>query len=143
MNRLKNCLSFALYGSELEQTIVNFGAGIRWFNINTQDEARTGIGRILKESRPQKDATIREDKHTLPQLNKKSVHYLKADKGNNVVIKDKEDYDSVLRDKLSNGNLFKLRNDPLADSNRLRTHSVSNTRFQEYHKIKDSILAMG
>ncbi|XP_058446374.1 uncharacterized protein LOC131427320 [Malaya genurostris] len=55
------------------------------------------------------------DKEIVKQLREKPVFYVKADKGNKVVIMDKEDYDNLIIKKINDGPYRKQRADPLPD----------------------------
>lgn len=57
----------------------------------------------------------RLERNIIKDLREKPVYYVKADKGNALVILDQEDYDQRMNDKINEGPYRKLKKDPLPD----------------------------
>lgn len=77
--------------------------------------ARTEIANVIREGLiiPQNNTN---EARVTKELIEKPVYYLRADKGNSVVIMDRETYDSQVTEKLSNKKMFKQqRDDPLPE----------------------------
>ena len=103
----------------INNIIIDLETGIRdKYNKNPPppsviNGARAQISSALREeaSRPRDNSS--NDPRIVKELKEKPVFYLKADKGNKVVIMDQDDYDGQLKDKLDNGPYLARRTNPL------------------------------
>lgn len=81
-----------------------------------KEEIRQELSKpIAYQTKIQKSANRRKS-NIVRELQKKPVYYLKADKGNAIVIMDKQHYDNLVMEKLTGGNYLELRNDSLLGS---------------------------
>ncbi|XP_037922913.1 uncharacterized protein LOC119659073 [Hermetia illucens] len=100
----------------VEHTVVDVEGTIKFMGNEAKDEIRHEMSKAMAhQNRIRKSANQREIK-IVRELKKKPVYYLKADKGNMIVIMDKHHYDNLVMEKLTGGNYFELRNDPLPGS---------------------------
>ncbi len=56
---------------------------------------------------------MKENQNTIKSLQQKNVYYIKADKGNAVVIMDKTDYDERMLEHITSGNYISVPRNPL------------------------------
>lgn len=116
MEVLNKGLNFAIKGNmPVDDIVVDLETGIRNLTQGEKDNIRTGITSELKRHQSAK-YNFTQEQRIIKQLKEKPVYYLKADKGNKVVIIDKSEYDKVTYEKLASGNYIELRKDPLPDS---------------------------
>lgn len=97
---------------DMEQIIIDVETAIQTLPVSSQNTARTITSSIIKEGQQQCSSNNKEIR-IVKELKEKPVYYVKADKGNAVVIMDKEDYDHQMETKINNGPYRKLRVDPL------------------------------
>lgn len=99
----------------VEQIIVDVETAISHsIPIQLQESARNVTEEILETNFSQPKKQVNKDEiKALKELRDKPVYYTKADKGNAVVILDKEDYDNQMNDKITTGPYRQLRVDPL------------------------------
>lgn len=119
MELLNKGLNYAVTPKSVnkEDIIVDVEAAIRHFDEGNKENIRKEVCNILNEGNIKKPSMKNQKENKiLYDLNKKPVYYMKADKGNTIVIMDKEDYNQKMLDKLNNGNFRKIRNNPLKDS---------------------------
>ena len=100
----------------LEQVIIDVETGINKNNLPSQhaNEARSLTAGIIKQSFLNNKKEKRETE-IVKELREKPVFYIKADKGNKIVIMDKDDYDELMMQKIINGPYRQLRVNPLPD----------------------------
>ncbi|XP_037909868.1 uncharacterized protein LOC119650801 [Hermetia illucens] len=112
---LNNGLNFAIDTKpQIEDVVIDVEGAIRHLDSESKEIVRKEVGDILNK-RTRSGKTYRYDP-IVKKLREKDVFYTKADKGNAVVIIDKNECNSALEEKLKNGNFFKLRNNPLPES---------------------------
>ncbi|XP_037919601.1 uncharacterized protein LOC119656955 [Hermetia illucens] len=136
---LNNGLGYAVSATtRLDETIVNIEAGIKWLSNEAKEEIRSGISKISLNTEKKKLNEHQDDLKMVRQLRDKPVYYLKADKGNNVVIMAKTDYDDAVSLKLRNGNFFELRKDPMPESIKRvdRALKEASTLFKDITKLR-------
>ena len=113
-NLLNMGLNFAISPQpDLEQVIVDVETAINNCDLPPSEKvvARNDISEVLKSSLP--TCQNKEDVEVIRELKNKGVYFIEADKGNSVVVMDKEDYDSQMMEKINNGPYRKQRVDPL------------------------------
>lgn len=115
---LNKGLNFAIRtpNHPVEEVIADIEAAIK-FNREEEKtliraEAEKTIKAIKDHASPSNSKTLR----IIKELNSKPVYYLKADKGNKIVIMDKDSYDNQVLEKLQNGAYRELRMNPLPES---------------------------
>lgn len=99
----------------MEQAIIDMETVItNNIPVQVQDTVRNITSEVLQNGKGHSlSKTEKEEIRILKDLKAKPVFYTKADKGNAVVILDKEDYDNRMLEKITNGPYRKLRVDPL------------------------------
>lgn len=123
MKLLNKGLNHAIHNEpNIEKLVTELEAGICSYSNTTpmsteqKEEARATASRIIEEmgSSRTRNGNTRERK-IIKELKEKPVYYVKADKGNTLVILDQEDYDQRMSNKINEGPYKELRNDPLPD----------------------------
>jgi hypothetical protein len=95
MNFLNKGLKFSLphVGSEVEQLVAGIEASIIRLNEPTKNHVREACPQVIsKNLRKTSHSQSENHNKVIKSLRRKDCFYLKADKGNKVVILDKEDY---------------------------------------------------
>lgn len=99
---------------DIEQTIIDVETAItHTIPIEFQESARNDTEESLKGNKFQLRGQNSDEVKVLSELRDKSVYYVKADKGNAVVILDKDDYDNQMNEKITTGPYRHFRVDPL------------------------------
>lgn len=100
---------------DVEQAIIDIETAItHTLPIQVHDTVRNIASEVITNGKGHSlSKTEKEEVKILKELREKSVYYTKADKGNAVVILDKEDYDNRMSEKINNGPYRQLRVDPL------------------------------
>lgn len=121
MDLLNKGLNYAINSREnVQQVILDVEAGINAYSpslpITTEqkESIRSKVANVIRENKVQ--ITGRKntsEQKIITELRRKPVFYVKADKGNALVILDKDDYDDRMRAKIANGPYRRLRADPL------------------------------
>lgn len=114
---LNRGLNFAIKRPEvmLQEVIADVEAGVR-FNAEAEKRAiREQMGMIIKRCHSTADTRRTKECQLVKELNAKPAYYIKADKGNNIVIMDMDDYDNLVTNKIKEGNYRELRTNPLPD----------------------------
>ncbi|XP_065092087.1 uncharacterized protein LOC135712918 [Ochlerotatus camptorhynchus] len=97
---------------DLEQIIIDVETSItKTLPTSSQNTVRR-TSNIIKGGQEQSRSNEKEIR-TVKELKSKAVYYVKADKGNAIVIMDKNDYDNLMKTKINNGPYRQLRVDPL------------------------------
>lgn len=114
MTHLNKGLGYAVTTKpDVEQIIIDVETAItQTLPASSQNTARTITSHIIKDGQEQSRSNDKEIR-IIKELKTKPVYYVKADKGNAVVIMDKEDYDNQMTTKINNGPYRQLRVDPL------------------------------
>jgi hypothetical protein len=114
---LNNGLNYALHKiPNTEQIIIDTDTAVN--NSQLPTEQKNTAKTIIQDTITQGIRKQRQnytDTRIVKELKEKPVFYVKADKGNNIVILDKKDYDNIMTKKLTEGPYRKLRKDPLPD----------------------------
>lgn len=100
----------------IEEIIADVEAAIKFSKEDEKAYIRRETTKIIETA---KNTTKRRNKgeiQIINELKKKPVYYLKADKGNRIVIMDKEEYDRQVVNKIQHGKYKELRVNPLPDS---------------------------
>ncbi|XP_065079122.1 uncharacterized protein LOC135702061 [Ochlerotatus camptorhynchus] len=88
---------------DVEQIIIDLETAItKTLPTTSQNTVRTITSNIIKDGQEQSRANEKEIR-IVKELKSKAVYYVKADKGNAVVIMDKDDYDNQMTTKINNG----------------------------------------
>jgi hypothetical protein len=98
MNLLNKGLNYAIhpYNIQKEEIVIDVEASARFLPIEKKEEIRRAT--ITEGTNP----IFKDEEKILKSLSEKPVYYLKADKGNSIVIMDKTDYDNKFFEILSN-----------------------------------------
>lgn len=115
---LNNGLNYAIEKPEApkEEIVIDIEAAIKFAKETEKNEARKGAGRILEAVRDAKRRRAVEEARMIRELKNKDVFYIKADKGNALVIMDKEEYNKRVEEKLKNGSFEELKGNPMPES---------------------------
>lgn len=97
---------------DIKQTIVDIESSIKYKPDSVKTKIRNEVKPIIKKiknMRPKQTGAFK----TIKSLREKDVFYLKADKGNKLVIMDKKDYESKIEELINESNCINLKKDPL------------------------------
>ncbi|XP_053699027.1 uncharacterized protein LOC128745997 [Sabethes cyaneus] len=99
----------------IEHTIIDMETAVSICDLQPSqiNHARTTVAEVIKENHHQKKRN--PEVRIVKELKEKPVYYVKADKGNKVVIMNKEDYDHQMLEKINNGPYRQQRMDPLPE----------------------------
>lgn len=118
---LNNGLNYAIdrHNIPKEDIIMDIEAAIKFIPEAEKAETRKQTTKLLKSIEMKKG--MKKGKKTkelkiIKELKSKPVFYIKADKGNSVVIMNKEEYDENVKKKLAEGNFQELRKNPMPES---------------------------
>lgn len=99
-----------------EEIAADVEAAIKFNPLAEQAFVRAQTAEAIQVTSNPTNARSRTHFKQVKELNKKPVYFLKADKGNKIVIMDRDDYDKQVFDKLRNGPYKELKMNPLPDS---------------------------
>lgn len=90
------------FESDKEQVVVDIESSLNKKSDYTKTAVRNEVKSVIREmmisKSKKKSKKCVEEYRTIVNLRKKDVYYLKADKGNSLVIMDKSDYKQRMRD---------------------------------------------
>lgn len=98
-----------------EDIIVDIEAAIKFIPQNKKEDIRKCVAESMEKEHKKGNQATKQELRIIKELKQKPVHYMKADKGNAVVIMDKEEYENRVMEKLGNGGFRELKTDPLPD----------------------------
>ena len=99
--------------SAIEDIIQGTEPTLRCLDKSTGDEIRLQIHQALRNHKSAKPNISRQDRSAIKSLRQdKSIHILRADKGNATVVMDKTEYDRKVADILNTDCYQELRKDP-------------------------------
>ncbi|XP_037930276.1 uncharacterized protein LOC119665014, partial [Teleopsis dalmanni] len=138
---LNNGLKHAINENpNIEQLIVDIESAIRTstkeFPLSLEDQsAIRNLTASVIESTNTQPKRINKDQKVLKELKRKPVYYIKADKGNALVIMDKDEYDQRVQEKIDNGPYREFRINPLPEMvNRTNKLVEKCSKFLEFDK---------
>lgn len=128
LTHLNKGLGYAVTSKpDVEQIIVDMETAITQnVNIKDQNTARNIVADAIKTG--QRSKVNSDETRIVTELKKKPVYYMKADKGNAVVIMDKKDYDEQMEKKINEGPYRHLRVDPLPGLIRLTDKTLKDCK---------------
>ena len=103
----------------IEQIIIDIESGINQYSSELpltqadKTEIREMTSKLIEANNNIRNNKNHRDERILKELREKPVYYVKADKGNTLVILDKQEYDEKMQEKIDNGPYICFRNDPL------------------------------
>jgi hypothetical protein len=129
MGLLNKGLNYVITPSSVqkEDIIIDVESSAKYLPQEQKEDLRRTTKKAIVEIEDNRSSF--KEEYIVKQLQRKPVYYLKADKGNSVVIMDKNEYDQKVMEKLTNENYHELRKDPLTDS---ITSGKSVERMQIY-----------
>ncbi|XP_055388054.1 uncharacterized protein LOC129616456 [Condylostylus longicornis] len=136
MNLLNKGLKYAITPkrTDKEDNIADVETAIRGADHGAKENIRKEVYKILRGSNNSNlDNKTRSEHATVKSLNEKPVYYIKADKGNTIVIMNKDDYDEKIIDKLNNGNFRKTRINPLKESAMKVRKALKECKFLDFN----------
>lgn len=118
MDMLNRGLNYAIRmpNPPVEEIIADVEAAIKFNKEEEKAYIRGVTTKIIEEAKNASLERNKSDIRIIKELRKKPVYYLKADKGNRIVIMDRDDYDRQVVNKIKNGAYKELRMNPLPDS---------------------------
>lgn len=90
----------------LVDIISDIEAGIKYnVPVDRQQKLRRDVERVIQESLDGQSTSKKPERvqQTIKSLKEKDVFFMKADKGNNIVILDKSDYENRMQDMINDG----------------------------------------
>ena len=120
-------LNFALVpqSSPVEDIIQRTEPTLRHLDKSTADEIRLQVHQALRKHKPAKPNISRQEQSAIKSLRQdKTIHVLRADKGNATVIMDKSEYDRKVADILHSDCYRELRKDPTPSVERKLQHKL-------------------
>lgn len=118
MDLLNKGLNYAINVKQIpkEEIIMDIEAAIKFAPEAAKKEVREHAERVIKTKKNYKGRKATEETRIVKELKNKPVYYMKADKGNTMVIMDKEEYDERVKEKLRNGKFREIKTNPLPES---------------------------
>lgn len=119
LNLLNYGLKFAIkpIKDPVVDVVVDIETILKYKSENVKHHIRSGTKHVLKEYKQQnidvKSCKLDNIHTTIECLKKKQVYYLKADKGNSIIIMDKSDYDVKMLELITSGDYITVRRSPL------------------------------
>lgn len=99
MQILNKGLKFGIcnFVSDHNELLVNLESGIKWLECDTKNAIRAEVGNVVMKAKktgidPTQKAINRKQNSIIRGLREKDVFYVKADKGNALVVLNKDDY---------------------------------------------------
>ena len=120
-------MNFALVpqSSPVEEIIQRTEPTLRHLDKSTADEVRLQVHQVLRKHEPAKPNITGQERSAIKALRQdKSIHILRADKGNATVVMDKTEYDHKVADILNSNCYRKLRRDPTPSIERQLQHKL-------------------
>lgn len=106
----------------IQSSVVNIESAIRFESNEKKNEVRTNLRKVFKEIRFNNKPTLnREQKEvskTIGSLREKDCVYVKADKGNKIVILSREDYEDRMERLIIDSKFESIKKCPLNDINK-------------------------
>ncbi|XP_055389983.1 uncharacterized protein LOC129618968 [Condylostylus longicornis] len=138
MDLLNKGLKYAITPkrTDKEDIIADVETAIRGADHGAKENIRKEVYKILRGSNNTNsnlDNKPKSEHSTVKSLNEKPVYYIKAEKGNTIVIMNKDDYDEKILDKLNNGNFRKIRTNPLKESAVKVKKALKECKFLDFN----------
>ncbi|XP_055377921.1 uncharacterized protein LOC129609823 [Condylostylus longicornis] len=138
MDLLNKGLKYAISPkrTDKEDIVADVKTAIRGTDNGVKENIRKEVYKMLRESKNTNsnvDNEIKSEHATVKSLNEKPVHYIKADKGNTIVIMNKDDYDEKILDRLNNGNFKKIRSNRLKKSAMKVKKALKECKFLDFN----------
>lgn len=100
---------------DIKQTVVDIESSLKWKPDCTKTLIRNEVkGAVRNMKKVKKDKKNMNGFRTIEELRKKDVFYLKADKGNSLVIMDKKDYESHMNQLIKESDFMELNANPMS-----------------------------
>ena len=112
---LSRGMNFALVpqSSPVENIIQHTEPVLRHLDKSSADEIRLQVHQALRKHKPAKPNISRQEQAAINSLrHDKTIHILRADKGNATVVMDKTEYDRKVADILNSASYRELQKDP-------------------------------
>ncbi|XP_055584744.1 uncharacterized protein LOC129737608 [Uranotaenia lowii] len=116
MSLLNKGLNYAVHRKpRMDQVVLDVETAIRSSKLSStqKDCARAEVAEVLRKGI--KGHSNKDELDVVKELKKKPVFFVKADKGNSVVILDKTDYNQLIQSKIDEGPYRIRREDPLPE----------------------------
>lgn len=98
----------------LVDVVIDIETALKFKSESVKYNVRSETKRVLKDCKSNekyKPTHQQKDMHEIVKnLNNKDVYYIKADKGNSIIIMDKHDYNEKMLDHITSGNYRKVKN---------------------------------
>lgn len=100
--------------------VVDIETALKFKSECVKQNIKSDVKTVLKEYNREKKCvkqntnSINNAQTIVESLNNKDVYYIKADKGNSVIILDKLDYDARMLEHIETGNYCKVKRNPLS-----------------------------
>lgn len=121
-------MSFVPNKLPLEDIIVGIESGIKMIDYQNQDIARKECLNLMKTNANTNNSIKKEKSFKIIQeLKKKDCFYLKADKGNSIVVLKKKDYIERMKALINTGPYKELKKNPLSKMVREATKIINNS----------------
>lgn len=108
---------------QLVDAVVDIESIIKFKPFVVQNEIRKKTSEVIRESIPVNNAMSSNQK-LLNDIRQKDCYYMKADKGNKLVILDKQDYDDRMHKLIADGPYESVRRNPLPKMVRLTNVTI-------------------
>lgn len=126
----------------LVDVVVDIETALKFKSESVKQNIRLDTKLVLKDYNRQEKFTRKNKKdntHVIVEsLQSKDVYYIKADKGNSVIIMDRQDYDHRMLDHISSGNYCKIKRNPLKKMEK-STKSVISNILNTFRDIDGSV----
>lgn len=112
LNLLNKGLSFAIPQKSvpIEELIVDIEMALKNIPLDERSHTRHTVKKALKNCNVNQKMDNFDYLNTIKSLNKKDIFVTKADKGNSIVVVDRDDYDSRMQEMIDNGPYKRVKN---------------------------------
>lgn len=111
-----------------EETVVDIESSVNNKPESFKTIIRNELKPVVKEMKKTKKSKVSvQNFRTIDELRKKDVIYLKADKGNSLVIMDKVDYENRMNELIKESDFIELKSNPM---NRMKTNAKDISTIQ-------------
>lgn len=100
----------------IEHIVADVEAAIKFIPEENRSHIRGVTTKTITSAENKNNRKAKDTIRIIKELNEKPVYYMKADKGNKLVIMDRKAYDDSVREKLNKGNYKEIRGNPLPDA---------------------------
>lgn len=133
----------------IKDVVVDIETMLKFESESVKHHVRSESKNILKDFKRNRDFTypyrmkeLEERRNIIKGLKQKDVYYIKADKGNSIVIMDKSDYDRKMCEYITSGSYIKVKRSPLSkmvNNSKVLIDQIQNVFRDEKGKLNKKL----